>query len=134
MMKSEFESLAGYEVSAEDYTNIIEPMYYASNLDKFEFVKTINKKRFALVPLKTLAGNMKKCAQALKETCTHFTDYATREKMENIIVEYIGRKYGTTAKYFISEKMEQSCFYPVSVEIYGAKDYQTIEKIFLIKN
>ncbi len=49
MMKYEFETLAGYEVSTEDYNNIIEPMYMATNLSKEEFVKTVSKKRFALV-------------------------------------------------------------------------------------
>lgn len=48
MMKHEFETLAGYEVSTEDYNNIIEPMYMATNMTKQEFVKTISKKRFAV--------------------------------------------------------------------------------------
>lgn len=38
MMKHEFERLAGYEVSAEDYNNIIEPMYMATDLSKEDFV------------------------------------------------------------------------------------------------
>ena len=46
MMKQEFEALAGYKVSVEDYNNIIEPMYSATNLTKQEFVKTINRKAF----------------------------------------------------------------------------------------
>lgn len=46
MMKQEFEALAGYEVSAEDYNNIIEPMYMATDLSKQDFVKTINRKAF----------------------------------------------------------------------------------------
>ena len=46
MMKQEFEALAGYEVSAEDYANVIEPMYMATSLSKQEFVKTINRKAF----------------------------------------------------------------------------------------
>lgn len=49
MMKHEFERIAGYEVSAEDYNNIIEPMYMATDLSKEEFVKTISKKRFAVI-------------------------------------------------------------------------------------
>lgn len=48
MMKYEFEELAGYEVSSDDYNNIIEPMYMAVDVDKREFVKMIDKKRFAL--------------------------------------------------------------------------------------
>ena len=46
MMHKEFEELAGIEVSYEDYTNIIEPMYMATNMSKREFVKTLNLKFF----------------------------------------------------------------------------------------
>ena len=46
MMHQEFERIAGYEVSFEDYTNIIEPMYMATTLSKEEFVKTLNRKAF----------------------------------------------------------------------------------------
>lgn len=46
MMYQEFEEIAGYEVSYEDYNNIIEPMYNATNLSKQEFVKTLNLKFF----------------------------------------------------------------------------------------
>lgn len=46
MTKQEFEALAGYEVSTENYNNIIEPMYMATNLCKADFVKTINRKAF----------------------------------------------------------------------------------------
>ena len=49
MMKHEFEALAGYEVTMEDYNKIIEPMYMAISADKAEFVKMIDKKRFAVV-------------------------------------------------------------------------------------
>lgn len=48
MMQHEFEMIAGYRVSAEDYNNYIEPMYLAipENISKYEFVKMINRKRF----------------------------------------------------------------------------------------
>ena len=46
MMWEEFEKIAGYEVTYEDYTNVIEPMYNATNLSKQEFVKVIDRKRF----------------------------------------------------------------------------------------
>lgn len=41
MMKHEFEALAGYEVTYEDYSKIIEPMYMAipESISKQEFVK-----------------------------------------------------------------------------------------------
>jgi hypothetical protein len=48
MQKQEFEALAGYMVSLEDYYGIIEPMYMAANLSKAEFVKTLSRKRFEL--------------------------------------------------------------------------------------
>lgn len=46
MLKQEFEKLAGYEVSVEDYEKIIEPMYYATDMSKKAFIKTLNRKRF----------------------------------------------------------------------------------------
>ena len=46
MMHKEFEEISGCEVSYEDYTNIIEPMYMATNMSKYEFVKTLNLKFF----------------------------------------------------------------------------------------
>ena len=41
MMKSEFENLAGREVTDEQY-RAIETLYMSSNLEKTEFVKSIN--------------------------------------------------------------------------------------------
>lgn len=46
MMHKEFEQIAGIEVTYEDYTNIIEPMYMATSVSKQEFVKTLNLKFF----------------------------------------------------------------------------------------
>ena len=48
MMQFEFERIAGYKVSNEDYENIIEPMYMATGLDKYEFVGVINRERFEI--------------------------------------------------------------------------------------
>ena len=42
MMWKEFEEIAGYEVSYEDYANVIEPMYMATELSKREFVKCLD--------------------------------------------------------------------------------------------
>lgn len=47
MTKQEFERIAGYEVTQEDYTQKIEPMYMATDMSKQDFVKTLNKKTFA---------------------------------------------------------------------------------------
>ena len=48
MMQFEFERIAGYKVSNDDYENIIEPMYMATGLDKYEFVGVINRERFEI--------------------------------------------------------------------------------------
>lgn len=58
MMQHEFEALAGYEVTAEAYDNIIEPMYMATNMSKQEFIKTLNRKAFEYKPVRKL--NVKK--------------------------------------------------------------------------
>lgn len=133
MMKFEFEQIAGYEVSTSDYIQIIEPMYLASSLSKEEFVKTLNKKRFALKPLSSLVKEMKKLSKELKESCTHYTDYEKKEKLDSIITEYIQRKYVCmqSLTFHISEKELWTCYYPKSVEIYSTKSYKTYEIIEL---
>jgi len=133
MMKFEFEQIAGYEVSTHDYIQIIEPMYMASSLSKEEFVKTLNKKRFALKPLKSYIKEMKKLAKELKESCTHYTDYDKKEKLDSIIKEYIQRKYTIylNITFHIAEEEIFTCYYPKSVEIYSSKTYKTYEIIQL---
>ena len=135
MMKHEFEALAGYEVSYEDYTNIIEPMYMAISADKAEFVKMIDKKRFALKPLKTIVKEMKKCAESLKETCTHYTDYETKDRLEALAREYRDRVYGTSAYavYMFNEEMLWSCYYPINVDFFDPNTGKIFEKIELTK-
>lgn len=135
MMQQEFEQLAGYEVSYEDYVDIIEPMYMAVDLSKSEFVQCINKKRFALPTLKSIISKMQQCAESLYESCTHYTDWDTKEKLDGFIEEYIQRRFGrlsNTITYGINEKQRQSCYYPVSVDIYDAKTYRNIERIDLL--
>lgn len=58
MMKEEFEKLAGYEVTMDNYLKIIEPMYLATDLSKHEFVKMLNPKALAAPKVKT--KNIKK--------------------------------------------------------------------------
>lgn len=135
MMQQEFEQLAGYEVSYEDYVDIIEPMYLAVDLSKSEFVQCINKKRFALPTLKSIIRNMQQCAESLYESCTHYTDWDEKEKLNGFIEEYIQRRFGrlsNTITYGINEKQRQTCYYPVSVDIYDAKTYRNIERIDLL--
>lgn len=132
MMKQEFEELAGYEVTWEDYTKIIEPMYMATNLTKQEFVKTINKKRFALRPLKSIVKEMKQIAQEIEEKCSHVYTYDLKKRIEELAREYVKRKYGPVATFGTHEEMKFSCYYVKSIEIFGTKDYKTIETINLI--
>ena len=133
MMKHEFEEIAGYEVSFEDYNNIIEPMYMATNLSKQDFVKTINKKRFALKPVSKIVKEMKQIAAQLEETCTHYIDFVAKEKLESLCREYIDRKgLKGIAGFMVNDEMKQTCYYPVSVSIYGFKTYKNIEVINLI--
>lgn len=116
MMKHEFERLAGYEVSAEDYNKIIEPMYMATDLSKEEFVNVIDKKRFALKPLAKMERWMKKIAAHLEETCTHYTDYEAKEELEKTIMEYAHRIGATN--WWMTDEMRFSCYYPTKVEFY----------------
>jgi len=130
MMKHEFEQIAGYEVTWEDYTNIIEPMYLAipESISKQEFVKMIDKKRFALKPISKIEKEMKKIAKHLEETCTRYTDYEAKDKLNELaqeITDRIGAK-----GFFINEMMIWACYYPVSVDIYGY-DYETVRTIEL---
>lgn len=135
MMKHEFEAIAGYEVSFEDYNNIIEPMYMAipEYITKADFVKMIDKKRFALKPISKIMKEMKQIAAQIEETCTHYTDYDAKEKLESLCREYIDRKgLKGIAGFIVNEEMKQTCYFPVSVSIYGFKTYENIEVINLI--
>ena len=133
MMKQEFEALAGYEVSFDDYTKIIEPMYMATNLSKEDFVQTINKKRFALKPLKQIIKEMKKCAESLEDSCTHFTDWETRDRLKSLAREYVHRKYPCgIATFGFHDEQKWSCYYPQSLEIYSTSTLKTFESIDLV--
>lgn len=89
MMWKEFEELAGYEVTFEDYNNIIEPMYMATNMSKQEFIKCIDKKRFAIVKRseRTILNQIKKIANELKETCEHYKDWDKENQLEDLVKE-----------------------------------------------
>ena len=90
MMWKEFETLAGYEVSYEDYANIIEPMYMATDLSKQDFIKCIDRKRFAVVPRteKDVIREMKKEVKKLFEIWGLRRDHETESKLEELAREY----------------------------------------------
>ena len=122
MMKHEFEKMYGHEVSFEDYTNIIEPMYMATNLDKEQFVACLDKKRFALPTQRELMNQIKRGAQHLFDICGHRVDHDAENELEKLAWEYARRFYGLDRKdldcyvyfkhgYEIPELM-RGCTYP----------------------
>ena len=142
MMKHEFEALAGYEVSWADYNDIIEPMYMATNLSKAEFVKTVNKNRFAIKPKEKYIKELKKLAESLKDTCEHYTDYETEQDFERTIFAYIDRCWGirgfknvhyTIMHGYTYEHLGvcRGCAYPKTIIFYDAKHYKTLEELNL---
>lgn len=143
MMKSEFEALAGYEVSFEDYSNIIEPMYMATNLSKKEFVACLDKTRFALPTKRQMINAMKKEAKHLFEICGHCTDYESRQRLETMAKNYAARIYNIDwvhdMKSFVFfnsgyeyPELKRGCTYPRELIIgRGNTEY---ERIVLVKD
>lgn len=135
MMYEEFMNLAGYEVSYSDYTNIIEPMYMALDLDKSDFIKCINRKRFELEPLDKIHKRMIKLANQIKDTCTHYTDYEAYDQIESLAENYKNRLQAFNYQIETTEKLyngcyHSTCYYPCRVVIYDNK-YRVIRKLDL---
>lgn len=129
MMWNEFMEIAGYEVSYETYTNVIEPMYMAlpGNITKQEFVKMLDKKAFALKTKSELIKLMKKEAKYLAETCGHYTDYESKQRLDKLAKEFATRFYGYDSIseangvwYYFEEEYEypeimRGCKYPAKL-------------------
>lgn len=141
MMKSEFEALAGYEVSFEDYSSIIEPMYMATNLSKQDFVKCIDRTRFALPTRRQMINKMKKVAKHLFDICGRYTDYEAEEQLEKLAKAFAARIYNLDwdrdikAYVFFNRGYEfpdiqRGCTYPREVIIgRGNHEYERIELV-----
>ena len=114
MMKQEFEQLARIEVSDKDYKEIIEPMYMATNLDKVEFISTLNLKRFALKTKQQLINQIKKLAKEYNKNAWHYTDWDTKEEIEKVLQE-IRERFDTLA--CMQQYMKFSIFYYSSLLI-----------------
>lgn len=85
MMKHEFEQLAGYSVSSDDYYKIIEPMYIAADIDKVDFIKCLNRERFEIKVQKTkeqieFENTLKREIDSLKETIAWYKDQIACKK------------------------------------------------------
>ena len=144
MMWKEFEEIAGYEVSYETYNKVIEPMYNAlpDNLTKYDFVKMLDKKAFALPTAQSFLKIVKKEAAHLFEICGRYTDYKSEQRMEKAAHDYMKRKYNIDwAKdsesycYFNREyeypTLGRGCTYPKELVIgNGNHEY---ERIALVK-
>ena len=114
MMKHEFEKIAGYEVSFEDYNNIIEPMYMATNLDKADFVKCVDRKRFALKTQQQSINGIKKEAKHLFEICGRRHDYESEGRIERQLAELENRFGGIwyTLREYEMPEIKRGCTYP----------------------
>lgn len=144
MMWKEFEELAGYEVSYEDYTNVIEPMYMAipDCYSKQDFIKMIDKKRFALPTKAEMKRAMRKEANHLFEICGHCTDWESEERLENLARKYAERFYNydrlnesNGVWYYLHKEYEypaiqRGCTYPDTLRIMY-KDGSCLEEVIL---
>lgn len=145
MMWKEFEEIAGYEVSYEDYHNIIEPMYMAipEGISKAEFVKMLNKKRFALPDPKALLREMRKEAKHLYEICGLCSDYESEKRLDKLAKEYAKRKYGIDWVYdskayvfflkgYEYPEVKRGCTYP-KILVIGRLESGDFERTELVK-
>ena len=144
MMWKEFEEIAGYEVSYETYTNVIEPMYMALNVTKYEFVKMLNKKAFALEDPKQMVRKMRKLATFLFENCGVSSYWEEKQELDKLAKEYAKRKYNldwtNDIKAYVftidgyayrGYEMDRGCTYPKELVI--GRDNTEYERIALVK-
>lgn len=142
MMKHEFEALAGYEVSSKDYHDIIEPMYMATDLSKQDFVKCIDRKRFALPTKAEMLRSMRKEAQHLYDICGLRRDHDSEQRLERLAHTYLKRVYGVDwtvdsqayaffLKGYEYPDIQRGCTYPRELVLgRGNREY---ERIALVK-
>lgn len=131
MTKNEFEALANYEVSWEDYRNIIEPMYMATDLSKEEFVKCIDKKRFALKTQRQLIAEAKKEAYHLYAICGIGSDLESEQRYRHVIrqlEERFGGEWITNYGYELFPG--RGSRYPKEIIVYHyGTEYRTIKLV-----
>ena len=146
MMWNEFMELAGYEVSYETYSKVIEPMYMAlpENITKQDFIKMLDKKAFALPTKKQMQNKMKKIANFLFENCGISSFHDEKKELDKLAKEYAKRFYGinwatdtetyvfTLSGYaYCGCPMDRGCTYPHELVIgRGSTEY---ERLTLVK-
>lgn len=137
MMHKEFEEIAGYEVSYEDYTNIIEPMYMAVNLSKQQFVKLLDRKQFDLNYKKQqykkhLLKEMKSIAKEMFDLCSHTETYEQYEALCAKATEYIKAFPVWKAPHHeFTREYKNGCSYVKSLVWYD-ENYNEVQKIELV--
>lgn len=106
MMWKEFEELAGYEVTYEDYSKIIEPMYMATDLNKRDFIACLDYKRFSIQYRKEqmkhkMVKRLKELAAQMKAEAGHVDTYETFSELHGLAREYDKEfpHYGATGDY-----------------------------------
>lgn len=141
MMWKEFEKLAGYEVTYGDYHKIIEPMYMATDLSKQDFIKCLDRKRFALPTKQQVINEMKRIATHLAETCEHYTDFEAKDELDRIAKAFALRFYGLdwsndseVYTIFLPEytypEIQRGCTFPKTLVIgRGSREYERIELV-----
>ena len=135
MMWEEFEQLAGYEVTHEDYYNVIEPMYNAVTLSKSEFIETLDRKRFDKnLKMKNLLKEIRKIAKERKENCEFFCNYEALHEMDELIEEYKGLRFpGLKVSHYLEmhhwKSLEHACTYPAAIEFWITDTNHDLDKI-----
>lgn len=144
MLKYEFESLAGYKVSEDDYKNYIEPMYMAlpESVTKDVFVTMISKKRFALPTKQQMKKQMREIAKHLYEICGRYTDWKSMDELMKIARKYAklfhNLDWGNDIDCFVYThdeyefpEIKRGCTYPKTLVI--GKGNTIYEEIELVK-
>ena len=141
MMHHEFEQLAGYEVTFEDYANIIEPMYMATNLTKQEFIKCLDYKRFSIQYKKSqlkknLIKQMKELAEIMKSYCGHRDTYNEYIELRTLAQQYIKEfgEYGTYTEWDrgYEYKDRTGCSYIKAIVFYSSYDDKEVSRVQLV--
>lgn len=139
MMWKEFEKLAGYEVSYKDYSEVIEPMYMATNLSKKDFVKVLDRKQFDLdyrrkMVEKKLVKEMKELAEEMHDLCGRTTTFEIYDELRAKAKEYINEFPEWLAPHHDFEKAigYSNCTY-ITALCYYDKDWNEVKRIQLVK-
>lgn len=143
-MYHEFMELAGYEVSYETYSKVIEPMYMAlpDGITKQEFVGMLDRRAFALPSKRQVLRQMKQLAQFLYENCGRSSYWDEKEQLEQLSKEYAKRFWGLDWSsdlecyvYFTTgyeyPTVQRGCTYPRELVI--GRGHHEYERLMLVR-